>query len=220
MGLFDKIKNQATNAASHAANNTVRDATKAVSQTVASGFKHLQNKRETFTFQSLPQNAEELKALPEANLASPYGTAALAIAALCAYETSGPQAVLEMLNFLHGPKPPQPNVELQFLKDRLTGKGYKTFSYFEGATPQNNYTPAQPYRVTVFDNPYSWHSEDTSQSSGGPAQYARLLIRSSGADSERLIIMRLKPSTNEWFLTDCHQLLPDIRTPAAADDWA
>jgi hypothetical protein len=124
-----------------------------------------------------------------------------------------------MLNFLRGPGAMKP-YDIQFLRDRLQGKGYKTFSYFEGATAQNNYTPTQPYRVTVFDNPYSWVTEDRSQSSGGPAQYARLLMQSSGADSTRIIVMRLKPSTNQWFLTDHTQLLPDIRIPAAVDDWA
>jgi len=73
--------------------------------------------------------------------------------------------------------------------------------------------------VTVFDNPYSWVSEDSSQSSGGPMQYARLLMQSSGADSPRFSTMRLKPSTNQWFLWERGGLLPDIRILAAADDW-
>ena len=175
------------------------------------------NQRITVTFQALPQSAAELQALPQADLASPYGTAALAIAAMCAYENS-PQAVADMLNFLRGPRPLTPH-DLQFLRDRLRGKYYKTFSFFEGAVPQNNYTPAQPYRVTVFDNPYSWVSEDSGQYSAGPVQYARLLLQSSGADSPRPITLRYKPSTDQWFLWE-HGLLPDIRIPAAADAWA
>jgi len=177
----------------------------------------LKNKRVTVAFPALPQNAAELQAAPQAGLASPYGTAALAIAALCAYETD-PRAVADMLNFLRGPRPLSPH-DLQFMRDRLQGKGYKTFSYFEGSSPQNNYTPTRPYRVTVFDNPYSWVSEDSSQSSTGPVQYARLLMQSSGADSPRWITMRYKPSTNQWFLWE-QQLLADIRVPAAADSWA
>ena len=161
---------------------------------------------------------EELQALPEANLSSPYSTAALAIAALCAYETN-PQAVVDMLNFLSGPRDLS-NRDVQFLRDRLRGKYYVTFSYFQGATAQNNYTPSQPYRVTVFDNPHSWVSEDSSQSSTGSVQYARLLMQSSGADSPRFITMRLKPSTNQWFLWEHNGLLGDIRIPAAADGWA
>jgi len=179
--------------------------------------QHLKNKRETFTFQALPQNVAELQALPEASLNSPYATAALAVAAMCAYETN-PNAVVEMLNFLRGPSPLSQR-DVQFMRDRLAGKAYKTFSYFEGATPQNNYTPAQPFRITVTDNIYSWISEDSAQSSSGPVNYAKLLMQSSGADSPRPITMRLKPSTNQWFLTE-QQLLSDIRIQAAADDWA
>ena len=186
---------------------------KAAIQAAVNGFK---NKRETITFQALPQNLAELQALPEASLSSPYATAALAVAAMCAYGTD-PQAVVDMLNFLRGPSLMQP-LDIQFLRDRLRGKEYKTFSYFEGATPQNNYTPTPPYRVTVFDNPHSWISQDSSQSSAGPVQYARLLMQSSGADSPRFITMRLKPSTNQWFMTE-NQLLPDIRIPAADDAW-
>jgi len=177
----------------------------------------LKNKRETITFESLPLNVDQLQSLPLADLSSPYATAALAIAAMCAYE-SDPRAVVDMLNFLRGPSPLSPR-EVQFMRDRLSGKGYKTFSFFNGATPQNNYTPARPYSVTVFDGPYSWISEDSSQSSTGPVQYARLMLQSSGADSPRQISLRYKPSTNQWFMTD-HQLLADIRIPAAADNWA
>jgi len=176
------------------------------------------NKRVTVTFQALPQSVAELQALPQAGLASPYGTAALAVAAICAYEAN-PQAVAEMLNFLRGPRPLTP-MDLQFLRDRLRGKGYKIYSYFEGATPQNNYTPSLPYRATVFDNLHSWVSEDSSQSSSGPVQYARLLMQSSGADSPRFITLRLKPSTDQWFLWEHGGLLPDIRVPAMADSWA
>ena len=175
------------------------------------------NKRVTVSFQELPQSVAQLQALPQASLASPYGTAALAIAALCAYE-SNPQAVADMLGFLRGPRPLTP-YDIRFMRDRLQGKGYKTFSFFEGSSPQNNYTPTRPYRVTVFDNPYSWVSEDSSQSSAGPVQYARLLLQSSGADNPRWITMRYKPSTNQWFLWE-HQLLADIRVSAAADPWA
>jgi len=226
MGLFDKVKNQAVGAINSATRSTVNQATRsathaatqAATQAVNSGMKGLQNKRETFTFKALPQNVQQLQALPEANLASPYATAALTVAAMCAYGND-PQAVIDMLNFLRGPSP-MTGHDVQFLRDRFSGKVYKPFSYFEGATPQNNYTPTQPYRITVFDNPYSWINEDTSRSSTGPVQYARLLLQSSGADSPRFVMMRLKPSTNQWFLIDYQALCPDVRTPIMNDAWA
>ena len=99
--------------------------------------------------------------------------------------------------------------EKQFLKDRLQGKEYKPFSFFKGATTANGYEPAKPYEIVVSDNPYSYPEEN----------WATLYVKSSGADSERSIKFRKKPSTGQWFLNEI-QCLSDIRVPAAADPWA
>lgn len=160
---------------------------------------------QTFRFSAIPGNAAQLRALPEAALTSPFQTAALTALALCRYETD-PAATVELLNFLKGPQPMSP-FEVQFLRDRLSGKGYVARSYFAGASPANNYTPALPYAVTVFDGPYSYQNDG----------YAKLMLRSSGADSPREIMLRRKGE--QWFLWE-NYLLPDIRVPAALDPWA
>ncbi len=160
-----------------------------------------------FIFADLPENIAALKSMPEAALATPYQTAALTVAALCRYGT-GPQDAVEMLNFLKGPQPLSP-YETQFLRDRLTGKAYKPFSFFHGARPDNNYTPVQPYQITVFEGPYSFQEQ----------HYAKLLIRSSGADAPREIKLREKPGAAQWFLWE-NYLLSDIREPISADPWA
>ena len=160
----------------------------------------------TYTFYNLPENLDELKALPEANMKDPYGVAALTIAALCRYETN-PEACYEMLDWLKGPENLS-TYEKSFLKDRLQGKTYKPRSFFQGATPSNNYTPTQPYKLTPVSNPYSF------QESG----WATIYVRSGGADTERPIKLRQKPSTGEWFLNDI-QCLSDIRLPANQDKW-
>ena len=165
------------------------------------------NRTETFTFPAIPTSLSELRALPEAALRSPFATAALALAALVHYERA-PEAALEMLDFLKGPAPLTP-FEKQFLRDRLAGKDYKIRSYFEGATPENNYTPDVPWRIRVSENPYSYPEENR----------ARLFVRSGGADSPRQILLRRKPSTDQWFLVEL-QCLSDVRVPAAADPWA
>lgn len=159
----------------------------------------------TFTFASLPKSVDELKALPEASLATPFAAAALTVAALCRYEAD-PNACIEMLNFLKGPQPLSP-YEKQFLRDRLSGKGYKPFSYFEGTSPANGYKVSGPCTVTVCDNPYSYQEE----------KYAVLLLKSSGADSPRQVKLRQKGS--QWFLWE-QFLLADIRIPAEEDPWA
>lgn len=165
------------------------------------------NKTKSFTFHQLPTSVAELQAMPEAALKTPFQTAALTVAVLCHYETD-PQVTIEMLNVLKGPQALSP-YDIQFLRDRLSGKGYKACSFFRGATPENNYTPTEPLTITVSSGPYSFQEKG----------YANLLIQSSGADSPRQIKMREKPSSGEWFLWE-NYLLADIRTPVASDPWA
>lgn len=162
---------------------------------------------ESFSFESLPKNVQELKALPQASLDTPFKTAALTLAVLCHYEQN-PDETYEMLDFLKGPEAVS-NYEKQFLKDRLTGKFYKVKSFFAGATPQNNYEPSTPYTITVSDNSYSYPEEN----------WATLYLQSGGADSPRPIKFRKKPSTGQWFLNEI-QCLADIREPVLSDPWA
>ena len=169
--------------------------------------KQQQNRSETFTFAALPADLSELKALPEAKLDSPYKTAALAVSALCRFEQDE-SAVHEMLDFLKGPDSLS-NLEKQFLRDRLSGKAYKSYSFFAGATPDNGYLPQPPYQITVSANPYSFDAEN----------WATLYVTSGGADSPRPIKLRKKPSTGQWFLNEL-QCLGDICLPKAEDPWA
>ena len=160
----------------------------------------------TYTFYNLPENLQELQALPEANMKDPYGVAALTLAALCRYETN-PDACFEMLEWLKGPDELS-NYERQFIRERLQGKGYKPRSYFQGATPANNYTPTNPYKLTPVSNPYTFQNDG----------WAVIYVSSGGADSPRTIKLRQKKSTGEWFLNEI-QCLSDIRTPANEDPW-
>ncbi len=165
------------------------------------------NRSETFTFSSLPKNLAELKAFPEADLKSPFKTAALAVLVFLRYEES-PDDCFEMLDFLNGPEEVTP-FQKQFIRDRLVGKAYVPRSFLAGTSPSNDYTPTTPYTITVSDNPYSYQNQG----------YATLYIKSSGADSLRQITLRTKPSTGEWFVNQ-QMLLADIRVPQSADPWA
>ncbi|MBQ8171186.1 MAG: hypothetical protein IJZ95_04255 [Oscillospiraceae bacterium] len=165
------------------------------------------NRSESFTFTALPESVAELQALPEATLDSAFKTTALTIVALCAYEKN-PDACIEMLNFLKGPAEVS-TYEKGFIKERLNGKFYKTFSFFEGATPENGYKPDTPFVIKVSENPYSFDEEN----------WATLYVTSGGADNPRPIKLRKKPSTGQWFLNDI-QCLADIRVPVADDPWA
>jgi len=163
----------------------------------------------TITFDALPANVGELQKLPIADLLEPQNTAALTVAALCVY-TKNKEATFEMLNFLKGPQPLSP-YEKQFLSDRLRDKSYLPYSFFVGATPENNYTPNQPLTITILETPHS-----QAQASEG---YVQLYIRSGGADSPRPIKMRLQPSTGKWFMWE-QMLLSEIRIPKSDDAWA
>lgn len=161
----------------------------------------------TVSFDALPASPDELKACPLSDLRLPYGTAALTLAALNRWEEDR-SACHAMLNLLRGPRPMSPMDE-QFLRDRLAGKMYVVRSYWAGTSPENGYAPELPYRVTFFEDPYTWQTPG----------YCRLNCVSSGADSPRQIMLRKKESTGEWFLWE-NYLLPDIRIPAEADPWA
>ena len=168
----------------------------------------------TYTFNSLPRNLDELKALPGADLTDPYAVAALTLAALTRYGDNSADCI-KMLNYLKGPEPIS-GYEAQFIRERLQGKTYKPFSYFHGATPQNNYTPSRPYKITVDSNQYSNQYSFTTDGSGH--EWCTLWVTSGGADNPRSIKLRKKGSTGQWFLNDI-QCLSDIRTPAAYDPW-
>ena len=176
-----------------------------VSQTVS---KAVSNKSKTYSFEALPQTVDELKALPEAALTDVYAVAALSLLALTRFEADR-DASIAMLNFLKGPDPMTP-MAIQQISDRfMDGKFYKVNSFFEGATPANNYTPSQPYKVKVSSTPYSFETEN----------WAVLYLHSGGSDNPRPVKLRKKPSTGQWFLVEI-QYLGDIRTPPTADKWA
>ena len=192
MSLFDKLKKQVAAAAGAPASHS-------------SG----ENKSYTVTLSSLPVTLEQMKAMPEAVLTEPQFAAALAICAYCLYPVDK-DAALEMLEFLQGPRG-MSGLDKQFLADRFKDSDYVARSYFAGATPQNNYEPAEPYTLTFFENPYSRANYNEG--------YLTLYINSGGADSARSVKLRLKPSTGQWFLWE-QFLLVGIRTPVSADPWA
>jgi len=165
------------------------------------------NKSWQVTFDQLPTTLEMFKALPQASLEEPHYAAALLIPALCLWPKDQNTA-LEMINFLKGPQGLSTR-EVQFIKERLRDKGYLPSSYLEGSTPENEYKPSKPYTVTISTVPTSFDEDG----------YAKLYLKSSGADSPRPVQLRQKPSSGEWFLWD-QMLLSQIRSPISADPWA
>lgn len=208
MGLFDNLMRQAENliksevksTAKSAVNSAVNSASKAAASTA---------KTTTVTIACLPQSADEMRAMPEFTLSDPFVVAALSVAALDRYGEDR-EAAKEMLNVLKGPAPLVQR-DIQFINDRfMDGKDYVARSYFGGTSPENDYTPSQPFTVAVTEQSNSRENEG----------YIRLFLKSSGADSIRPVVLRNKPSTGEWFLWQFESLLADIRIPKSTDKWA
>ena len=192
MSIFDRLKKVAADAVKEAAQNAAENFTA---------------KRETSKFAALPESLAELQVMPEADLDTPFKAAALTVCAICAY-AADKQIGIEMLNWLRGPRPLS-NMDISFLDDRFRdGKTYVPFSYFKGATPENDYTPDVPFVLTVESNPYSDANEG----------YKKLHIRSGGADNAREVVLRMR-GDGKWFLWD-QFLLVGIRDPKSADPWA
>lgn len=186
MGLFDNLKNK------------VNDITNAVS--------NAGNKSEDIVFSKLPDTLEEFKALSQAALSTPFDTAALTVLALCFYPENKDLS-LSMLDYLRGPRPLSP-MDTQFINDRFMHKDYVPRSYFNGATPDNDYLPSEPYTIKVSENPYSYDEEG----------YAKLYLTSGGADSARYVQLR-KAKDGKWYLWE-QFILSDIRKPESTNPWA
>ena len=162
--------------------------------------------QETFIFADLPESLAQLQALPEAALTSPFQAAALTVCALCVYGAE-PEIGIQMLNWLKGPRP-LTNHEISFLKDRFRDGVHVPFSYFVGATPENDYIPARPLTITIEAGPYA---------DANPG-YKKLQIHSGGADTPREVVLRQK-GDGQWLLWE-QFLMVGIRPSKSEDPWA
>lgn len=158
------------------------------------------------TLQTLPAALAELEALPRT---TPEEVCAGFLCALKLFQTDRDAGVAAM-DLLRGPRPMTP-YDVQFLRDRLRGKEYLPLAYFEGAAPENGYTPAKPYTLNVLPDPRPQDVEPG---------YLRVYLKTAGADSPRPMKLRQKGSTGEWFLWEYSSILSGIRVPAALDPWA
>lgn len=208
MGLFDRLVSTVVD---NGAQALKRAASQAVSEAVTkagnAAARAAGSRTERFTFAALPATLAELQALPEVKMDTPYKTAALTVVALAVY-TRDQQAGREMLDFLNGPAEFN-EYDRQFLAEHLLSQPYVAFSYFRGATPQNNYTPSVPYVLEAKSYATSFANEN----------YASIYFASGGADTERQVTVRKKPSEGKWYYWE-QALLGDIRTPVAENPWA
>lgn len=156
-------------------------------------------------FEQLPQTAEDLEALlalyPQSDARN---TGAFFIASLVRYVDSSDDG-LAMIDVLRGPRPMN-DMDKNFLKDRLRDKTYLPGAYFDGATPENDYTPDTPWILMVYD--------DTMEAEEG---YQYIQVATTGADSSRRITLREKDG--QYYLWEYSNVLTGIRIPASQDPW-
>ncbi len=202
MGLFDSLKQQAINALKTNGNKLGKE----LGDNIKNAVKTAANKSVSIDFSKVPESFEEFVSLPEAGMKTPFETAAMTVLAFCVYPKDRELSV-KMLNFLRGPRPLS-GMDVNFIRDRFMDKDYVPRSYFEGATPENDYTPSLPLKITVSDNPYSYENQG----------YAKLFVRSGGADGLREIVLR-EAKDGKWYLWE-QFILSDIRQPESANPWA
>ena len=153
-------------------------------------------------FPVLPATLAELAASPYNDLRTPINTAALFVVALGAYSHNREEAIT-MINYLRGPCPMSAD-DIRLLDEFFAQNneaGHFANSYLAGATPQNGYTPSQPYLVFITDNPYTYIEKE----------YAHLLVACSGAEAPRSVTLR-KAGDGLWYLWQ-HALLEPIYPP-------
>lgn len=156
-----------------------------------------------YTFTDLPQNAEELKQI--ADFKDGRYVMALFMASLVRFVENKDDGIA-MINVLRGPQP-MSNHEISFLNDRFMDKKYLAMAYFEGANPDNNYTPNEPWTVLIFDDLREPDEEG----------YMRTFIATTGADSTRYIKLRQK--NEDWFVWEYSSVVTGIRLPKDEDVW-
>jgi hypothetical protein len=161
----------------------------------------------TVVFNTIPEDLDSFKALPQAAMSTPFDTAAMAIVALSTYPKDKDLS-LQMLEYLRGPRPMN-GMDKQFIADRFRGKDYVPRSYFADAVPGNDYAPSKPYTVAVSENAYSY----------GNQGYAKLFIRSGGADDPRPITLR-EAKDGKWYLWEYSSILLGVRPPESTNPWA
>ena len=212
MSFFDKLKNQAMGAVSQAAGSAASQTAGKVMGQVSGAVGNAMrggNKSVSVVFGALPATQMEFSALPQAAMQTPHDTAAMFVVALAAYKHNKQESIA-MMNFLKGPQP-MSGKDISFIADRMSQNdkiGYLAESFFAGATPQNDYTPSQPYTVTVLEDPYTWQEQG----------YAKVLIPSGGADTPRPVKLR-QAKDGRWYLWE-QFLMSDIRPPESSNPWA
>ena len=158
-----------------------------------------------YVFSALPQNAEDINALLEVYPQNDkHNTVALFMVSLVRYIENTDDG-LAMIDALKGPQLLSDG-DKAFIKERFSDKKYLPKAYFEGAEPENNYEPENPWTIIIYDDPVE-----------APEGYSYVNVKTSGADNPRRICLRIKDDNH--YLWEYNGVFLSIRLPAEEDPW-
>lgn len=160
----------------------------------------------TFTFSRMLVSVDDLRQL---DITDEYQSVCAIVFTLARFEDDR-DASKQMLEYINGPEDVS-DFDIDFMKNQIEQYPYVMRSYFDNTSPEENYE-VKEVSITIKENLYSRNEEG----------YVKLWLHSSGADSERSVMLRKKESTGEWFLfSDTYKgLMAGIRIPASADKWS
>jgi len=159
----------------------------------------------TINIPAFPEKAEQLMSLWEATLMQPQYTAAMLVLALHAFSLDTAEAT-EMLNYIKGPVDLIEG-EFSFMARKAKNSPEILRSYFEGATPENGYTPSEPLQLKIYESAHSRAMEEKG--------FVTLYVKSSGAIMPRAIRLVHK-ATGQWFFWE-HSILGDVKKAPSAE---
>lgn len=161
----------------------------------------------TVQFNSLPTSLAEFQAMTSEGYTNPERVAGLFLCALDLYAQNAKDGI-DAINLLKGPQPLSPT-EVSWFRDRMSDKKYLPRAYFEGSTPENNYTPTTPYTLVFSPDP---RVQDTE------AGYIRLYIKTPAFDNPRYVKLRQKG--NDWFIWEVNSIMLGVKMRKQDDAWA
>lgn len=182
------------------------------------GVELVKLKELTIEFLALPKNVEDLKLIDRSGDNGKFVVVALLLASLKTWKKEDEETCSEMMKeLLNSPTVPNnySNFTKSFVKDRMLQNDKYDFladAYFDGATPENAYTPKEPLAITLREFPYA----PQVSTMYGPNIYVEKIVSDfKGADSERNVSVYKDPKDQKWYIwSDTYKgLLVDIKTP-------
>ncbi|MBQ3418795.1 MAG: hypothetical protein IJO27_03840 [Bacilli bacterium] len=170
----------------------------------------------TIEFLALPKNVEDLKLIDRSGDNGKFVVVALLLASLKTWKKEDEETCSEMMKeLLNSPTIPNnySNFTKSFVKDRMLQNDKYDFladAYFDGACPDNGYTPNSPLSITLREYPYA----PQLSTMYGPNIYVEKIVSDfKGVDSERSVSVYKDPKDNKWYIwSDSYKsLLVDIK---------